>query len=63
MSGSDAGAPFALRILDSDWKDLFERRVSWQVLLVSDRLAVTRVRRGLPPDGLHFAYALQGVFP
>jgi L-ascorbate metabolism protein UlaG (beta-lactamase superfamily) len=59
----DAGAPFALRIVDSDWKDLFERRVSWQVLLVSDRLAVTRVRRGLPPDGLHFAYAMQGFFP
>jgi hypothetical protein len=33
------------------------------VLLVSDRLAVTRVRRGLPPDGLHFAYAMQGFFP
>lgn len=59
----DAGAPFALRILDSDWKLLFERRVSWQVLLVSDRLAVTRVRRGPPPDGLHFAYAMQGIFP
>lgn len=59
----DAGAPFALRVQDSDWKDLFERRTSWQVLLVSDRLAVTRVRRGAPPDGLHFAYALQAVFP
>jgi len=59
----DAGAPFAIRVLDADWKDLFERRISWQVLLVSDRLAVTRVRRGLPPDGLHFAYALQAVFP
>ena len=59
----DAGAPFALRVLESDWKDLFERRTSWQVLLVSDRLVATRVRRGLPPDGLHFAYALQAVFP
>jgi L-ascorbate metabolism protein UlaG (beta-lactamase superfamily) len=59
----DAGAPFALRVRDADWKDLFERRTSWQVLLVSDRLAVTRVRRGLPPDGLHFAYAMQAVFP
>jgi L-ascorbate metabolism protein UlaG (beta-lactamase superfamily) len=59
----DRGAPFALRIGDGDWKDLFERRLSWQVLLVSDRLAVTRVRRGAPPDGLHFAYALQALFP
>lgn len=59
----DAGAPFGCRVRDADWKDLFERRISWQVLLVSDRLAVTRVRRGLPPDGLHFVYALQAVFP
>jgi L-ascorbate metabolism protein UlaG (beta-lactamase superfamily) len=59
----DHGAAFALRLSDSDWKDLFERRLSWQVLLVSDRLAVTRVRRGAPPDGLNFAYALQAVFP
>lgn len=63
VEAGDAGAPFALRIPDRDWKDLFERRLSWQVLLVSDRLAVTRVRRGAPPDGLHFAYALQAVFP
>lgn len=59
----DSGAPFALRILDEDWKDLFERRVPWQVLLVNDRTRVTRFRPGAPPDGLHFAYALQAVFP
>jgi L-ascorbate metabolism protein UlaG (beta-lactamase superfamily) len=59
----DAGAPFALRVEGRDWKGLFERRISWQVLLVSDRLAVTRVRHGAPPDGLHFAYALQAIFP
>ena len=59
----DAGAPFGLRVRETDWKDLFERKISWQVLLVSDRLAVTRVRRGAPPDGLHFAYALPAVFP
>jgi hypothetical protein len=59
----DAGAPFALRLPEEDWKDLFERRLSWQMLLVADRLAVTRVRRGAPPDGLHFAYALQAIFP
>ena len=59
----DAGAPYALRIRDEDWKDLFERRVSWQVLLVSDRLAVTRVAKGAPPRGLHFCFALQALFP
>ncbi len=59
----DVGAAFALRIEDEDWKDLFERRVSWQVLLVSDRLRVTRARHGAPPDGLHFVYALQAIFP
>lgn len=63
ITRGDTGAPFALRLDHDDWKDLFERRVSWQVLLVSDRLAVTRVRRGAPPDGLHFAYALQALFP
>lgn len=59
----DDGAAFALRILDEDWKDLFERRVPWQVLLVNDRTQVLRFRPGVPPDGLHFAYALQAVFP
>ncbi|NNL65242.1 MAG: hypothetical protein HKP30_03265 [Myxococcales bacterium] len=59
----DDGAPFAVRIEARDWLDLFERRISWQVLLVSDRLAITRFRPGPPPDGLHFAYALQAVFP
>jgi hypothetical protein len=59
----DDGADCALRIEDSDLKDLFERRIPWQVLLVSDRLAVTRVRPGPPPDGLHFAYAMQALFP
>jgi hypothetical protein len=56
-------APFALRVHDEDWKDLFERRVSWQVLLVSDRLRVTRLRSGAPPEGLHFCYAFQAIFP
>ncbi len=59
----DAGAPYGLRVRDGDWKDLFERRLPWQVLLASDRLAVTRVRRGAPPEGLHFVFALQAVFP
>jgi len=59
----DDGAAFALRVHDGDWKDLFERRLSWQVLLVNDRLRVTRFRPGAPPDGLHFCYALQAVFP
>lgn len=59
----DAGAPFAVRVPCDDWKDLFERRLSWQVLLSSDRLRVLRFAPGAPPDGLHFAYALQAVFP
>jgi hypothetical protein len=59
----DAGAPYGLRIRDEDWKDLFERRIPWQVMMVSDRLAVTRVRHGAPPEGLHFVFALQAVFP
>jgi len=59
----DAGAAFALRIADEDWKDLFERAIPWQVLLVNDRTRVVRFRPGAPPDGLHFAYALQGLFP
>lgn len=62
-SPGDAGAPYGLRIVDEDWKDVFERRVSWQVLLVSDRLTVTRVESGAPPQGLHFCYALQALFP
>ncbi len=59
----DDGTAFGLRIHDEDWKDLFERRVPWQVLLVNDRTQVTRFRPGPPPHGLHFAYALQAVFP
>lgn len=59
----DSGAPFAVRIHDEDWKDLFERIVPWQVLLVNDRTRVTRFRPGPPPDGLHFVYALQALFP
>ncbi len=55
--------PCAIAIDPEDWLDLFERRISWQVLLVSDRLEVLRFRAGLPPDGLHFAYALQALFP
>lgn len=63
VAAGDTGAAFAVRIPDEDWKDLFERTVPWQVLLVNDRTRVTRFRPGPPPDGLHFAYALQGVFP
>jgi hypothetical protein len=59
----DAGAPFAVRVPDADWKDLFERRASWQVLLSSGRLRVTRFRPGPPPEGIHFVYALQALFP
>ncbi len=59
----DDGAPFAVSVPAEDWKDLFERRISWQVLLVSDRIAVRRFAAGAPPDGLHFVYALQAVFP
>lgn len=59
----DVDAPYSLRLDHEDWKDLFERKISWQVLLVSDRLAVTRVEQGAPPAGLHFAYAMQAIFP
>jgi L-ascorbate metabolism protein UlaG (beta-lactamase superfamily) len=59
----DTGAPFAVRLPDRDWRALFERMLSWQTLLVSDRLEVTRVRRGAPPEGLHCVYALQAIFP
>jgi L-ascorbate metabolism protein UlaG (beta-lactamase superfamily) len=59
----DAGAPYAVRVEDADWKDLFERRLSWQVLLSSGRLRVLRFRPGPPPEGLNFVYALQAVFP
>ena len=62
-TAGDGGAAFALRIHDDDWKDLFERAVPWQVLLVNDRTQVTRFRSGPPPDGLHFAFALQALFP
>jgi L-ascorbate metabolism protein UlaG (beta-lactamase superfamily) len=59
----DAGAGYGVRLGDADWKDLFERRISWQVLLVSDRLAVTRFEPGPPPRGLNFCFALQALFP
>lgn len=59
----DVNAPFALRVHDTDWKDLFERRIPWQVLLAGGNLAVTRSHPGPPPDGLHFCYALQAIFP
>lgn len=59
----DAGAPYALRVVDEDWKDLFERRAPWQVLLANDRTRVTRYEPGAPPKGLHFCYALQALFP
>jgi L-ascorbate metabolism protein UlaG (beta-lactamase superfamily) len=59
----DRGAPYAARLDCEDWKDLFERRSSWQVLLVSDRLRIPRLEPGAPPSGLHFAYALQALFP
>jgi hypothetical protein len=62
VAGAD-DAPFAVRVEARDWLDLFEGRIPWQVLLVSDRLRVTRFRPGAPPDGLHFVYALQAVFP
>ena len=62
-AAGDGGAPYAVRVTEADWKDLFERRLDWQVLLVSDRLRVTRFRPGPPPSGLHFAYALQAIFP
>lgn len=61
--GAGDGAAYALQMESDDWKDLFERRLSWQVLLVSDRLRVLRFEPGAPPCGLHFAYALQGIFP
>ena len=54
---------FAVTVVDEDWKDLFERKINWQVLLVSDRLRVTNFQPGRPPDGLHFVYALQALFP
>jgi len=59
----DDGAAYGLRVPEQDWKDLFERRVSWQVVAMSDRARVTRFRAGAPPEGLNFAYALQAVFP
>ncbi len=58
-----ADAAYGLQLPCDDWKDLFARRLAWQVMLMTDRLRVTRVRRGAPPEGLHFAYALQAVFP
>ncbi len=59
----DTGAPSALCLSSRDWRDLFTRRISWQVLLVSNRLVVERFEPGAPPLGLHFAYALQAIFP
>ena len=59
----DHGAACGLSIEDDDLKDLFERRSSWQILMMSDRLRVTRLRHGAPPDGLHFVYAMQALFP
>jgi L-ascorbate metabolism protein UlaG (beta-lactamase superfamily) len=59
----DAGASCAVRVACDDWKDLFERKLPWQVLLSSDRLRVRRFEPGVPPAGLHFVYALQAVFP
>lgn len=59
----DTGASYGVRLSDTDWKDLFARKLSWQVLLTSDRLRVTRYRPGPPPEGLHFAYAMQAIFP
>ncbi|MGH0036852.1 MAG: MBL fold metallo-hydrolase [Myxococcota bacterium] len=56
-------AEFAIEVQEDDWKDLFERAIPWQVLMVSDRLRVLRFRPGPPPDGLHFVFALQAVFP
>ena len=40
-----------------------DRKIPWQVLLASDRTAVTRLRHGPPPEGLHFVHALQALFP
>jgi hypothetical protein len=62
LPGTD-DAPFALEVDGADWRALFERRIPWQVLLVSDRLRVRRLRPGPAPEGLHFVYALQGIFP
>lgn len=59
----DDGAEYAVRLPEADWKALFKDRLPWQVLLVCDRLRVTRVKEGAPPDGLHFVFALQAVFP
>jgi len=59
----DAGAAYGFRIHDRDWKDLFERRTSWQVVASADRLNVTRFHPGAPPAGLNFVYGLQAVFP
>jgi len=59
----DTGAPYAVRVDCEQWKDLFERKISWQVVLSSDRLRVTRFAPGAPPAGLHFVYGLQAVFP
>lgn len=59
----DVGAEYGVEVRDDDWKDLFERRLSWQILLMSDRLRVLRFKPGPAPQGLHFVYAMQGVFP
>jgi len=59
----DDGAPYGFRLPEQDWKDLFERKVNWQVVAMCDRLRVTRFRAGAPPAGLNFVYALQAVFP
>jgi L-ascorbate metabolism protein UlaG (beta-lactamase superfamily) len=59
----DTGAPSAVRLSARDCRDLFTRRINWQVLLVSNRLVVERFAPGPPPRGLHFVYALQALFP
>jgi L-ascorbate metabolism protein UlaG (beta-lactamase superfamily) len=62
-AAGDRGAAYGFKLGSADWKGLFERRHSWQVLMTSDRLRVTRYVPGPPPAGLHFVYAMQGIFP
>jgi L-ascorbate metabolism protein UlaG (beta-lactamase superfamily) len=56
-------APTLLEIPADLWRGLFEERLPWQVLLVSDRLRVPRFVPGPQPQGLHPVYALQALFP
>ena len=60
----DTGAPFALRLPDGTGRASLRAHASRGRRCWSPTGSqVTRVRRGAPPDGLHFVYALQAVFP